>query len=86
VRLTGAGVHPVNRVATVKASHVPVVLTRRMQTKNIWFVARRSIQLSYGHTVDKYHDRVVPGIQRPREPKWMVIGKLRNRAVARDWE
>jgi hypothetical protein len=57
-----------------------------MQTKNIWFVAGRSIQLSYGRTVDKYHHRVVPGIQRPREPKWMVIGKLRNRAVARDWE
>src|SRR5882724_11116697 len=34
-----------------------------LELPTFWFVARRSIQLSYGRAVDKYYHRLAPGIQ-----------------------
>jgi hypothetical protein len=36
-----------------------------LELPTFWFVARRSIQLSYGRAVDKYYHRLAPGIQPP---------------------
>jgi hypothetical protein len=37
-----------------------------LELPTFWFVARRSIQLSYGRTVSKYYHRLASGIQ-PRQ-------------------
>jgi hypothetical protein len=37
-----------------------------LELPTFWFVARRSIQLSYGRTVAKYYHRLAPRIQPPR--------------------
>jgi hypothetical protein len=36
-----------------------------LELPTFWFVARRSIQLSYGRAVHKYYHRLAPGIQQP---------------------
>src|SRR6266852_614837 len=38
-----------------------------LELPTFWFVARRSIQLSYGRAVDKYYHRLARRIQPPQE-------------------
>ena len=38
-----------------------------LELPTFWFVARRSIQLSYGRAVDKYYHRLELGIQQRRK-------------------
>jgi hypothetical protein len=43
-----------------------------LELPTFWFVARRSIQLSYGRTVHKYYHRLGP---RTKQPRHHTIGK-----------
>src|SRR5881409_3227945 len=43
-----------------------------LELPTFWFVARRSIQLSYGRAVDKYYHRLALGIQPPRGASFSV--------------
>jgi hypothetical protein len=38
-----------------------------LELPTFWFVARRSIQLSYRRTINKYYHRLAAGIQPPQE-------------------
>jgi hypothetical protein len=46
-----------------------------LELPTFWFVARRSIQLSYRRTVNKYYHRVALGFQSRQKADFRACGK-----------
>ena len=57
-----------------------MVRPERFELPTYWFVASRSIQLSYGRTIEKYYHRVAP---RTKLRLWDSEPRQRRAAAAR---
>jgi hypothetical protein len=56
-----------------------------LELPTFWFVARRSIQLSYGRAVDKYYHRLALRIQPPRQLFFLCVQTARQDTRQLQW-